>query len=391
MKKSINSQITPVYRNAGFLFDTPDQLSNAFATPFDQRESDQYIYSRYDNPTVKAAEQTICQIEEAKHTLLAPSGMAAIDIALSIFQQNERESRWLFFSEIYGGTNYYIDRVLVQRRGIDAQRLLPKNEIEGYPIDYVEEALLRLRPEILYFEAVTNPMLTVSDGRSIITAARRLGIKTIIDNTFATPYLWRPLADGADIVIHSATKYLSGHGDLSAGSLSTNSTQLWSAAHDYRQLCGYMLAPDDAARLNSYMQSFECRIACHNDNAMRLAHFLIRNNTQIETVIYPGLESDKSHQIAKELFQGRGYGAVITFALKGSSQEELREITLRFVEQLRSKVDVVPTLGDAHTIMMPIAQVWGDKYPKEGVIRLSVGVEPYQKLEKIIAGALQNI
>lgn len=379
----INSQTTPIYRNSGFCFDTLEHIETAFSTGALQAPDDSYIYSRYDNPTVVAVEKRIAQMESGTYSILTPSGMAAIDCALSTFEKPEG-NRWLFFTEIYGGTNYYIQNVLNGRRGIETMHLSPNNG--RYDTQYVINALHEMRPELLYFEPVTNPMLIVCDGRAIIREAKKLGIRVIVDNTLATPYLWQPLTDGADIVLHSTTKYMSGHGDLAGGVLTTNSLEIYKSAKNYRKFCGIQPSPDDAARLLSYLDSFECRFCCQIGNASQLAHYLSKQATEIESVIYPGLENDISHNTAKELFTERGYGAIVTFCLRGG-----RQAAAKFIELLASEINVIPTLGDAHTIMMPIAQVWGDKYPQEGYFRLSVGVEQYAILETRLEKAFKSL
>lgn len=381
--KKVNSQTTPIYRNSGFCFDSLEHIEEAFTRNTVCAPENGYIYSRYDNPTVVELERRIAAMEQGRYSIAAPSGMAAIDIALSAFQK-PNGNRWLFFTEIYGGTNYYIKNVLNDRRGIQTMHLAPENG--GYDVEYVAQAIERLKPEVLYFEPVTNPMLIVCDGRAIIERAKQMGVKVIVDNTFATPYLWQPLVDGADVVLHSTTKYMSGHGDLAGGVLTINDEQLYVSAKNYRKFCGMQTSPDDAARLLSYLDSFECRFSCQIDNANKLAHYLINDKENVETVIYPGLESDASNKIASNLFCQRGYGAIVTFRIRGG-----RVAAARFIELLRGDINVVPTLGDAHTIMMPIAQVWGDKYPEQGWFRMSVGTESYHKIETIVKKALENL
>lgn len=381
--KKVNSQTTPIYRNSGFFFESLEQIEDAFARNTVVTPEDGYIYSRYDNPTVVDLERRIAEMEQGRYSIAAPSGMAAIDIALSAFEKPSG-NRWLFFTEIYGGTNYYIKNVLNDRRGIDTMHLEPENG--GYDVEYVAQAIARLKPDVLYFEPVTNPMLIVCNGREIIARAKQMGVRVVVDNTFATPYLWQPLTDGADIVLHSTTKYFSGHGDLAGGVLTMNDEQIYVSAKNYRKFCGMQPSPDDAARLLSYLDSFECRFACQIDNAQKLAHYLNESKQYVENVIYPGLEGDISNSIARDLFRGVGYGAIVTFQIRGG-----RAAAARFIELLRGEINVVPTLGDAHTIMMPIAQVWGDKYPEQGYFRVSVGTEPFHKIEKNVKKAFENL
>ena len=387
--KKVNSQTTPIYRNSGFLFDSPEQMKEVMTTPSADRV-DQWTYSRYENPTTASAEGKIARLEGAGYALLAPSGMAAIDISLSVFQRGTATGKWMFFSELYGGTSKYIDRVLVGRRGINAVRINPEARVAG-TAEMLEKAFAEHKPDLIYFESITNPMLTVPEAAIIIEMARKAGIRVIVDNTFASPLLWKPLADGADIVVHSATKYLAGHGDLMAGYLAVNEKSLWEAAHDYRQFCGYIISPDDASRLESYLQSFDCRMNCHIDSAGQLARFLRNKTSKIESVIYPGLEGDPSHANAKALFGGKGYGAIITFKLSGATSVEKKKKAAEFCRKVAGKINIVPTLGNAATTMLPVNDYWIDKATDEGIIRLSVGVEPYGQIEKTINDALETI
>jgi cystathionine beta-lyase/cystathionine gamma-synthase len=390
MKKELpRSTRTPIYRDTGFhLVDIPT-MQKAFADELSYpRNPELYIYGRYRNPNVAQAEEMLMDIEGSKWSVLAQSGLAAVDIALSIFQEQSKPGRWLFFSEIYGGTNHFIDNVLVKRRGFDIYRFFP--EKDSYSITKFEEMLETVKPTVVLFEAISNPMLITLDGNAFISAAKRAGARVIVDNTFATPYLWKPLENGADIVLHSVTKYLAGHGSISAGVLSGNCPHLEKAALEYRKLVGHMLSPDDAARLCEQLKTFEMRFERHCSNASSLAQFL-QEHKMIEKVLYPGLKNHTTHQNAVNLFNRKGFGAIITFDLAGNSNTQKQQRCNRFISHVKDEIPLVPTLGDADTILMPIEPVWGDKYPFPGMIRLSVGIEPAEKLIRIIGDALNNL
>ena len=387
-KRGINSVRTPVYRDSGFELPTAEATSGAFAAETGhEREPDLYIYSRYRNPTVVAAEEAVMEIEGCGWALLAQSGMAAIDIALSIFQEAGRQSKWLFFSEIYGGTLSYISSVLQKRRGIDVSLFRP---VDGrYDYRQLESMLSDFRPDILFFETISNPLLIVAEGRRVIELGKKYGAKVIVDNTFATPMLWKPLSDGADLVIHSATKYLSGHGNITAGVICGNNDKLMQSAVEYRKYVGHMLSPDDAYRLQTQMASFELRFRQQCDNAAAVASML-QSSDRVAGVLYPGLESHETHAAAKELTGGKGYGAMITFDLAGASPEAKRERRDRFIAAVYPEIRLIPTLGDNHTILMPVEAVWGTKYPEPGMIRLSVGYEETDRLAAIIGRGLKG-
>lgn len=386
-KREINSVRTPIYRDSGFELPTAGTTSGAFAAETShEREPDQYIYSRYRNPTVVAAEEAIMAVEGSEWALLAQSGMAAIDIALSIFQEAGRQSNWLFFSEIYGGTLSYISSVLEKRRGLEVSFFRPS--AGSYDYSHLERMLGEVRPDLVYFETISNPLLMVAEGRRIIAMARKQGARVIVDNTFATPLLWKPLDDGADMVIHSATKYLSGHGNLTAGVICGNDTKLMQSAIEYRKFVGHMLSPDEAYRLQTQMASFELRFSQQCDNAAAVAA-LLSASEHVERVMYPGLETHGTHAAARELTGGRGYGAMVTFDLSGSTPEARRKRRDRFIAAVYPEIRLIPSLGDNHTILMPVEAVWGAKYPEPGMIRLSLGYEERNVIESVIRRGLE--
>ena len=364
-------------------------MKQAFADEHNHPHSpNSYIYSRYRNPNVVAAEEMIMEMENAQWSLLTQSGMAAIDVALSVFQTKENTGKWLFFTEIYGGTNSFIDKVLINRRGIDIIRFAPEGD--DYSLEHYVNMLETHKPSVVFFEAISNPMLITVDGAEIIKLAKQHGAKVIVDNTFATPMLWQPLNDGADIVIHSATKYMAGHGNLSAGVVSGNDPELAKQAIEYRKWVGHMLSPDEAYRLEDMLKTFKLRFTQHCSNAFAIAQYL-DSHTMIEKVLYPGLPSHPTHANAIKMLENKGYGAIVTFDIKGKDWAEKETRCKRFIEILSNQIPLVPTLGDADTILMPIEAVWGDKFPFPGMIRLSVGIEDVTKLISSIKSALEQL
>lgn len=379
-----SSHRTPIYRDAGFLFEDISEAEQAFLQEGDiPQSSTNWIYTRYGNPTVRSTEASLSTLEECEWSLLTASGMSAIDVALSVFQEGNKTGKWLFFSELYGGTNAYIDQVLVKRRGIEVERIKPDNEV--YSLENVLGILDELNPSLLFFESISNPLLIVPEAKEILAAAKARGIKTIVDNTFGTPLLWQPLKDGADIVVHSATKYFSGHGNLTAGVLCGNDETLRDEALKYRKFVGCILSPDDAYRLQTQLTTLELRFTRQCDNAYRLAHALQANN-KVNHVLYPGLQSHPTYKQASMLFENKGFGAMITFELKGG-----RKSCDAFVNAIRDRVAYITTLGDTNSILLHISTIFGkDKYPSEGMIRFSVGCESYEQLEEVVLVAIKN-
>jgi cystathionine beta-lyase/cystathionine gamma-synthase len=388
-KKEVNSSRMPVYRDAGFeLFDSKT-TSDAFRKETENtRVPEMYIYSRYRNPTVVSAEEEIMKLEGCDWALLTQSGMSAVDTALSVFQHGKTTRPWLFFSEIYGGTISLIESVLKSRRGLDIRYFIPDNGV--YDLDKFEKVISDLKPEIVYIESISNPMLIVAAVDDIIRISKKYGTRIIIDNTFGTPWLYKPLKDGADIVIHSVTKYFSGHGNLTAGVICGNDIKIMQSAIEYRKFVGHILSPDDAYRLQTQIQTFELRFSRQCSNAYNLASYLAIVPI-VKEVLYPGLINHPTHLIAKKLFRSKGFGGMITFNFEGKNDNEKRSRRDQFISLVSEKIMLIPTLGDPHTILMPVEAVWGAKYPEPGMIRLSVGFEEYRELQSTVALALEKV
>jgi cystathionine beta-lyase/cystathionine gamma-synthase len=390
MKKAkVNSPRIPIYRDTGFELYDAETAARAFQTEKDnEREPEIYIYSRYRNPTVVAAEQEIMKLERSRWALLTQSGMSAIDTAVSIFQDSSSKKPWLFFTEIYGGTISYIESVLKNRRGLDIRNFTTVNGV--YDMVDFENVMKELKPEFVYVETVSNPLVIVADIPHIISVCKKYKSKVIVDNTFATPLLFRPLEYGADIVIHSATKYFSGHGNLTAGVICGNDTGIMKASIEYRKLVGHMLSPDDAYRLTTQLMTFELRFSRQCENALNLAS-LFNECSVVEKVYFPGLKSHPTYQIARNLFGDKYFGAMMTIDFKGRDKLKKRKKRDNFISHVTGKIKVIPTLGDPQTILLPIESVWGVKYPEPGMVRLSAGFENYSDLEAVISGALDKL
>ena len=387
--KEINSSRMPVYRDAGFELFNAELTAETFRKETENnRDPENYIYSRYRNPTVVSAEEEIMKLEGCDWALLTQSGMSAIDTALSVFQNGNETGPWLFFSEIYGGSISYVESILKKRRGLDIQYFMPSDGT--YDLKQLESIISSLNPRVLYIESVSNPMLIVTDVPSVVKIAKKYGCRVILDNTFATPFLYKPLNDGVDLVIHSVTKYFSGHGNISAGVICGNNDMLMRSAIEYRKFVGHMLSPDDAYRLETQIKTFKLRFRQQCENASELAKFL-KSHPAVDRVWYPGMTSHKTHAIAKKLFRDKGFGGMITFDLKGKSKNEKGKKRDRFISHVSEHIKLIPTLGDPHTILMPVESVWGAKYPEPGMIRLSVGFEEYSDIIETMTMALNKL
>ncbi len=385
-KTDVNSTRIPVYRDSGFeLFDA-DTTSEAFQKETDnKRVPDLYIYSRYRNPTVVDAEEQIMKQEGSEWALLTQSGMAAVDMAVSIFQDGKTIRPWLFFNEIYGGTITFAEAVLKKRRGLDIHSFAPENE--RYDLFSFESVVKELRPQFIFIESISNPMLIVPNAVGVIEIAHRYGSKVIVDNTFATPCLWKPLISGADLVLHSATKYLGGHGNITAGVVCGNDTDLLKAAVEYRKYVGHMLSADDAYRLNTQIKTLKLRFSQQCKNASKIAQ-LLYDSEIVSRVWYPGLKDHPTHNEAQKLFGDKGFGGMVTVDFAGNNGDEKRRVRDAFIKAVAGRIRVIPSLGDPHTMMLPVESVWGTKYPEPGMIRISAGFEETDELMVTINSGL---
>ena len=210
----------------------------------------------------------------------------------------------------------------------------------------------------------------------------------VVDNTFATPLLWKPLKSGADLVVHSATKYFSGHGNITAGvgGVWGNDRELREATMAYRKFVGPIISPDDAYSLRTQLETFELRVSRQNENASELAQFLSQHD-KIDHARYPGLKSHPTHQEALNLFDRRGFGAMITFEVKGG-----RKAAENFIAYIAHHVKFATTLGDPQSILIHVPTVFtAERFPTQGMIRFSVGFEAYETLVSSMKNALEDL
>lgn len=404
----IPSKRTPLYRDAAFPFhetstaDVLDQCKEVFDQVDKKGAADAFIYTRYANPTVLAAERQLAELEGCEWTALAPSGMSAIDIALSVFQSKDSKT-WLFFSELYGGTRIYVDQVLDRRRNRRIDWFYPiRDSRTGQAKEHCDPAngkfsaaLLDQRlaagdVDLIFLETISNPFLIVSNLKEIIAIAQARKVKVIVDNTFATPVLCRPLSLHADLVVHSATKYLAGHGNVTAGLVCGNDSSLGKAARAYQRTVGSIVSPDDAYRLGTQAQTLDLRFRQQCRNAHEIARLFTEHDRVVKHVYYPGLATHPSREDAAKLFDdaGQAIGAMVTFELNGG-----KNACARFIREVSATIPYVVTLGDAETILLHVSSVF-TAFPEEsfgGVIRLSVGFENFDEVKKAIELALKKL
>ena len=328
-----------------------------------------HIYSRNTNPTVRAFEDKVKTLEGAQAATSFASGMAAISNTLATFVQPG--DRIVSIKDSYGGTNVIFNEFLPPL-GIDVALCETG--------DYVQlEAEIAKGCRLLYLETPTNPTIKITDIKRLAAKAHAVGALVVVDNTFATPINQLPLELGADIVLHSASKYLGGHADALGGVI-CGSHELVEKVYHYREINGATLAPMDAYSLLRGMKTLKLRVERHNSNAMAIAHYL-QSHPMVEQVNYPGLASHSSHDIAKQ--QMSGFGGMLSFSVKGG----LEAIKL-FLPKLQF-AHMAANLGCVETVVGPpvttshvecSAEERAAAGIPEGLVRYSAGIEDIEDL-----------
>jgi len=328
-----------------------------------------HIYSRNTNPTVRAFEDKVKTLEGAQAATSFASGMAAISNTLATFVQPG--DRIVSIKDSYGGTNVIFNEFLPPL-GIDVALCETG--------DYVQlEAEIAKGCRLLYLETPTNPTIKITDIERLAAKAHAVGALVVVDNTFATPINQLPLELGADIVLHSASKYLGGHADALGGVI-CGSHELVEKVYHYREINGATLAPMDAYSLLRGMKTLKLRVERHNSNAMAIAHYL-QSHPMVDQVNYPGLESHPGHDIAKQ--QMFGFGGMLSFSVKGG----LEAIKL-FLPNLQF-AHMAANLGCVETVVGPpvttshvecSAEERAAAGIPEGLVRYSAGIEDIEDL-----------
>jgi len=365
-------------RTIGFRLGGVDETEIAFTTPLGEG---QYSYARRENPTVSDCERDLAEIEMSKWCILTPCGMAAINIALSIFNDPNDRRPWIFPADVYSGTAEYATEALQKQRGTNIKFADPagSNSTTSNLISAIEDE----PPALVFIEPISNPLLDIIDITAVADAAHHHGACVVVDNTIATPYLFHPLAAGADLVVHSATKYLAGHNNILAGAICVNDPDLRARLLTHRNTIGSVLSPDDAGRLKTQLLTFSLRLAGQNAAAMKIAEYL-EKHPAIAKVRYPGLSSHSGHKLAQGMFDQRGFGAMIAFDLARSE-----EGSSRFVDDLSPHIPHIGSMGDVTTSFLHIKACFGEGYGPS-TIRLSVGIEPADQIISTLENALRD-
>ncbi len=367
---------TPIYQSSTFVFKNSQHGADLFAG-----KEKGYIYSRIHNPTQAALEREMAFLEEGEEALAFASGMAAETVTIMTLCRSG--DNFVSSRTVYGGTHALYMKVL-PRIGVQAR------EVDANDLNQIEDAIDD-KTRFIFLETPANPTIEIMNVRGCAEIARRKGIKLVVDNTFATPYLQKPLLMGADIVVHSATKYIGGHGDCVAGLAIGPKDLMTEMRKGVLTDVGAVISPFNAWLLLRGLKTLPVRMDRHCDNAMKLAQFL-SFHPRVESVSYPGLRFHPQHELAKE--QMTNFGGMIAFYVKGGFEEGKR-----MMDSVQLCTLAV-SLGDTDTLIVHPASTTHSAYSLEdlkkvgiapNMIRLSVGIEDYHDIMEDLDQALKRM
>jgi cystathionine beta-lyase/cystathionine gamma-synthase len=362
---------TPIHAAASFYYESIETIDKVFA-----HEVHGYAYSRYDNPTNAALEEQISALESAAGTLATASGMSALQIALTSALLDRRKSI-LAANALYGATVKLMQNVFEPFGTATAF-------VDICDLDAVAAAIEREKPGVILMETISNPLLRVGQIDKIAEMANAAGACLIVDNTFASPLLVRPLELGAHISVNSATKYLAGHGDVIGGTVSCDAAHLESV-RTLSRIYGPILGPFECYLTMRGVKTFPLRVERQNRNAIGVAKHLV-NHEKIERVYFPGLPDHPDRASIQRLLPEGLFGAMVSFEIRGADKQKIFE----FFDRLRLIVPAT-SLGDVHSMMLyPAVASHRDIPPKQrarlgihdNLVRMSVGIEA---LEDVLA------
>ena len=369
---------TAIHPSVCYVYDDMADLDGIFGN-----ERDGYVYPRYGSPTVSVLERAIATLEGADDAVAFASGMGAIHAALMGAGVRAGTSV-VAAADVYGATYALLEQTFtelgVRVRFVDIANL-----------DQVAQAVAEVQPVALLCEIISNPLMKVADVPALAEMARSAGATFVVDSTFATPYLYRPLAHGADYAVHSATKYLGGHGDVMAGVVACSGER----GHDLRErqkLLGANLGPQEAWLVQRGLKTLPLRMRQHCANAQTVAEGLAEHPA-VSHVNYPGLPDHPQHTVASRLFAGRGFGGMLSFDLRTAGQSQV----FAFMEALELVLPAT-TLGDVYSLTLyPAHSSHRQVGPEvraylgigDGLVRLSVGIEDAQDIIADLEQALE--
>ena len=365
----------------------PDPSTGAIMTPIYQTSTyvqaapgnhKGYEYARTQNPTRNALEINIAALENGKHGLCFSSGMGATDAVIKLLSPGDEV---ICTNDLYGGT-YRIFTKVFEKYGIKFH-FISLQDVSNI------NKFINPKTKMVWLETPTNPMMNVIDIAGAAIICKKNNLTLVVDNTFASPYLQTPLDLGADIVLHSATKYLGGHSDVVMGMLITNNDSFNEQLTFIQNSCGAVPGPQDCFLMLRGIKTLHVRMQRHCENGARIVDFLV-NHPKVEHVYYPGLPNHPNHEIAKK--QMRGFGGMISFTLKGDNMDEALKVLsgTKLFSLAESLGGVESLIG--HPATMTHASIPREERIKNGLkdtlIRLSVGIEDADDLIEDLKNAL---
>lgn len=368
----------------------PDPSTGAIMTPIFQTSTyvqsevgvhQGYEYSRTQNPTRDALQKNLAALENGKHGLVFGSGMAAIDNVIKLLQPGDEV---ISTNDLYGGT-YRIFTTVWQNYGIKFH-FDPLTDADSV------KSLVNEKTKLIWVETPTNPMMNIIDIKAMAQIAKEAGALLAVDNTFASPYLQNPLDLGADIVMHSVTKYINGHSDVVMGALVVNDDVLAERLYTLQNSCGAVIGPQDCFLTLRGIKTLHVRMQRHCKNGKEIAHFL-KAHPKVDKVFWPGFEDHPGHMVAKE--QMRDFGGMVSFTLKGNSLADAQKLasSTKLFALAESLGGVESLIG--HPASMTHASIPKEEREKTGVvdslIRLSTGIEHVKDLLHDLEQAFDRI
>ena len=358
----------------------PIHLSTTFARKKVGQPTGGYEYSRSGNPTRHALEKNLASLERGKIAFAFASGLAAITNVLLLLKRGDHI---ISIDDVYGGTRRLFKQVF-ERFGLEFSFI---NFVIGKDI----QKYIKPNTKLIWIESPTNPLMKIVDIASVCQMARSRKILTVVDNTFASPYFQKPLLLGADIVLHSMTKYIGGHSDAVAGCVVLNDREIAARLKFLQNAVGAILSPFDSFQVLKGIKTLALRMNQHEENAQKIVHFLAKNK-KVEKIYYPGLSTHPGYDIAKK--QMSGFGGMLSFELKGDLKKSIKFLESLKIVSVAESLGVVESLIE-HPVSMTHASVPKEDREKIGLtdtlIRLSVGIEDIKDLVADLERALEKI
>ena len=362
---STGAIMVPIYQTSTFVQESPGVHKG-------------YEYARTQNPTRHALETALAIVENGKYGLCFGSGSAAADAVIKLLNPGDEV---IAANDMYGGT-YRLFTKIFQKYG------LKFNFINMQDADQVSKAINK-NTKLIWTETPTNPMMNITDIAAVADITKKNNLLLCVDNTFASPYLQNPLNLGADIVLHSATKYIGGHSDCVHGCLIMNDEKIYEQLKFIQNSCGAIPGPQDCFLILRGLKTLPVRMKRHSENAEKIAHWL-RNNPKVDKVFWAGFEDHPNHEIAKK--QMRGFGAMMSFTLKDDRIEAAKKVlsSTKLFSLAESLGGVESLIG--HPATMTHASIPREERLKNGLvdslIRLSVGIEDADDLIEDLSQAI---